>query len=262
MAGVGSLGYSGITGGNVIGGRAFRGTSVSKSPSSQLAAAAKRQFMGGSSGIGGGGAGGGGGSVPSIGGTTNVGTNTAYVDAYNKILARLEGGGAALEGDIADIEAGKKAAIAAGEQNIVSSGLSGTTVMAGVPIAAEATAARARLQARGEAENKYLTALSNFANLAFQAEEGRLSRQAGFKSQQMSIANRPPTGSSIYVPESERYTFGAGYDTSGTFVGTSGQPSTVARGSIGAGYYGNYSSQYPNLYGQIGDQPPIPNWAG
>lgn len=256
---MGLIGGKGI--GYAGGSAAFRGARKAKAPSvntrSQLEGAAARQFTGGggvptgtSGGVGGTGGVGGGGS-------TSVGSNTAFTDAYNKILARLESGGTSLEADLAEIEAGKRSAIAAGEQNVVSSGLSGTTIMAGVPIAAEKTAGLQRLRARGTAEDKYLQALTSFANLAFQAKEGELNRAASAKSQQVAIANRPPTGSSMYVPESERQTYGAGYDASGNFVGTGGTSSSIARAGIGSGYY---SEQYPSLYGQGGQLPPVPDW--
>ncbi len=212
---------------------------------------------GGGGTAGGGTAGGGGGGG---------GINTSYKDAYSKILSRLEGGGKSLEGDLAGIEAGKAEAIARGEQNIVSSGLSGTTIMAGVPIAAEKTAGLQRLKARGTAEDKYLQALTSFAGLAFQAEEGRLNRAA-------SLSRQTSGGGSTYIPESERRTYGAGYDAAGNWAGsgtpTSPSTTTSADGTnlIGSGYYGDYrtktnnADQYPSLYGSGGQLPSAPNLA-
>ncbi|MEE8208026.1 MAG: hypothetical protein V3T88_03605 [Nitrosomonadaceae bacterium] len=215
----------------------------------QLAAAAKNQLItAGSGGVSSGGVSGrgGGGSIPTT--STGGGTNTAYGDLYSSMLARLESGGLSLKADLATIEAGKRESIAAGEQNIVSSGLSGTTIMAGVPLAAEKTAGLQRLKARGTAEDKYLQALSNFANLAFQAEEGRLGRAATASNLQTSLTSRERTsGSSTYIPESERYAGGTGPG--------------VAYGSTSPTIYNSNSEQFPTLYGQGGQLSDVPNWA-
>ena len=215
------------------------------------------KFLSGTSGAGGGGVSrpaGGGGSVPAGGGSSAG----AFSDVYQTALDRLSGGGMLLEANLADIEAGKQSAIARGEQSVVQSGLSGSTIMAGVPIAAEKAAGISRLKARGAAEEKYLTTLTSFANLAMQAEEGRLGRQATAANLQTSLSaqermaaeSRKVSGGSIYVPESERRTYGAGYDASGNWVGTSGTPTPSA----------NNAEQYPSLYGSGGQLTPTPDW--
>ena len=225
--------------------------------SKALAKTAQQQLVQTASGApisGGGGGGGGGGTtrVGSAGGTTvsgTGGTGGSYADIYSKILTRLEGGGASLEADIAGIEAGKAEAIARGEQNIISAGLSGTTVMAGVPIAAERGASLARLKARGEAESKYLTALSNFANLAFQAEESRLGREQSrlnLQAQLESSERRSSMGGTTIWPEAP--VGGPGYMASRTPTAI---PTTA-----------KYSDQFPSLYGQGGQLPPAPDWTG
>jgi hypothetical protein len=126
--------------------------------------------------------------------------------------------------------------------------------MAGVPIAAEKGATMAKLRARGTAEDKYLSALSSFANLAFQAEEGRLGREQSRLNLQASLqsserrASMGGGGSSIYIPESERRTYGAGMTSSMS------TPAPAATPSI------NYSQQFPSLYGSGGQLPPAPDW--
>jgi len=203
---------------------------------------------------GGSGGGGGGGSAPAPTGSSA----SAFSDVYKTALDRLSGGGMLLEANLADIEAGKQSAIARGEQNVVQSGLSGSTIMAGVPIAAEKAAGISRLKARGAAEEKYLSTLTSFANLAMQAEEGRLNRQASASNLQTSLAsqertataNRQAQGSSLYVPESERRSYGAGYDASGNWAG-SGTP-TAAPAPTSA-------EQYPSLYGSGGQLPSAPS---
>jgi len=66
-------------------------------------------------------------------------------------------------------------------QNLVSSGLSGTTIRAGIPIAAEEVAGRARLAARGDAESRLTSATSQFAHLGEAARQAELERRAGME---------------------------------------------------------------------------------
>lgn len=209
--------------------------------------------------------------APSPGGATAVTGGSGIMDLYAKALERLSTGGLSLEASLADIEEGKKQAIGRGQQALVSGGLAGTTVMGGVPIAAEKAAGRARLGARGEAESKYLTTLASYAAFAQRAQESAAERSAAMERLQMQISSqermtewgmqeretaRTPTFIGAgQIPESERYAGGGGPG-----VGYGLSPSApIERGSIGSGYYGNYSQQFPSIYGET--EEPAPNWA-
>lgn len=204
------------------------------------------------------GLGAGGGGVSGAGGATAVAGGSDIMDLYTKALERLSTGGLSLEASLADIAEGKRQAIARGQQSLVSGGLSGTTVMGGVPVAAEKTAGRARLAARGEAESKYLTTLASFAAFAQRAQEAKADRAAALQRLQMQLGtqerlaaqNRPPAP---YIPESERtqeaYTYGASLEPSPERIMVSGLgPTSAAR----------YSNQFPSIYGQ--DEEPVPQW--
>lgn len=110
--------------------------------------------------------------------STEPGAVTDPMAMYRQALERLSGGGAMLESSLADIEAGKKEAIGAGQQALVSSGIAGTTMMGGVPIQAEKGAGRARLAARGQVEQLRLQTLASYAGLAQQAKLASAERQA------------------------------------------------------------------------------------
>ncbi len=195
--------------------------------------------------------------------TSTGGGGGSSSDLYQQALGRLAGGGLSLEADLAGIEAGKREAIGRGEQNLVSAGLSGTTIMGSVPLSAEKGASMARLSARGRAEEKYLAALTNFANLAFQAEQGKLGRESSMQQLQMQLGTQERLaeadrmysggggGNAPYVPLSERTTSAYSY-------GASLSPD-IERGPTGSGYYGNYSSQFPSIYDQENPQE-TPNW--
>ena len=209
--------------------------------------------------------------APSPGGATAVTGGSGIMDLYTAALERLSTGGIALEASLADIEEGKKQAIARGQQSLVSGGLAGTTVMGGVPAAAEKVAGRARLGARGEAESKYLTTLASYAAFAQRAQESAAERSAAMERLQMQISSqerlagwgmeereaaRAPTFVGAgQIPESERYAGGGGPG-----VGYGLSPSApIERGQIGSGYYGNYSQQFPSIYGEA--EEPVPQWA-
>lgn len=211
---------------------------------------------------------GGGGGGAGAGGATAVTGGSDIMDLYTKALERLSTGGLSLEASLADIAEGKRQAIARGQQSLVSGGLSGTTVMGGVPVAAEKTAGRARLAARGEAESKYLTTLASFAAFAQRAQEAaadraaalqrlklqlgtqeRLATQSRLSSERMTELSRPTQ----YIPESERtqeaYTYGASLEPSPERIMVSGLgPTTAAR----------YSSRFPSIYEQ--GEEPVPQW--
>lgn len=183
---------------------------------------------------------------------------------YESVLKRLEGGGETLKADLADIEAGKKSAIATGAGNLISGGLGGTTVMGAVPLAAEKTAGRARLRARGGAEDKYMTALMSFAHLAESSKQQELNRQAGRQSDLLGAQTRLqmggfPTGGTMANPvRTTGGSYGFGADASARGWGL------VDPFGGGTGGTGGQASQFPSLYNQSGggNLPAVPNWGG
>jgi hypothetical protein len=183
-------------------------------------------------------------------------------ELYEQVLSRLKGGGATLKADLADIEAGKKSAIAAGTGRLISGGLGGTTVMGAVPLAAEKTAGRARLRARGGAESKYMTALMSFANLAESSRQQELNRQAGRQGALLGAQTQlqmggQPVGGTMAAPVR---TYGGTYGMS-----MSDKPgwSLGEYGTLG-GTGGGQASQFPSIYGAQtgGGLPTTPNWMG
>ena len=187
-------------------------------------------------------------------------------ELYEQVLSRLEGGGATLKADLADIEAGKESAIATGTGRLISGGLGGTTVMGAVPLAAEKTASRARLRARGGAENKYMTALMSFATLAENSRQAELNRQATRQNvltgaqTQLQLGGQPVGG----TPTSPVRTYGGSYGMGMSNVpGWSlGDYGTLGGGAGGSG--GGQASQYPSIYGAStgGGMPSVPDWTG
>ena len=162
---------------------------------------------------------------------------------YRQTLERLSTGGKTLEADLADIEAGKRTAIAGGQQALIGAGLGGTTVTGAVPLAAEKTAGRARLRARGGAESRYMTALMSFANLAEASRQQELNRRMGAR--QGELGRIAATGTAQYGTAASR----AGQQTLGQFM----EEFRVDRPSGGAG---GQAQQFPSLYGQTGQQAP------
>lgn len=65
---------------------------------------------------------------------------------YGDIIGQYETGGAAKTAGLAEIEQGKTRAIGAGTQQMISSGMYGTTTAASIPIQAEQTAGLQRLK--------------------------------------------------------------------------------------------------------------------
>lgn len=209
--------------------------------------------------------------APSPGGATAVSPGGSDImDLYAAALKRLSTGGMSLEASLADIEEGKRQAIARGQQSLVSGGLGGTTVMSGVPVAAEKSAARARLGARGEAEGKYLTALASYAAFAQRAQEAAAERSAAMDRLRMQIesqelmttqqlSSREQLAETYhapapYIPESERhqraYTYGASLSPTTPVTMVSGMGPTTQ----------SYAQQFPSIYGEAEEQ--TPNWMG
>jgi hypothetical protein len=180
-------------------------------------------------------------------------------EMYQQVLSRLKVGGATLEADLADIEAGKKSAIAAGTGRLIQGGLGGTTVMGAVPLAAEKTAARARLRARGGAENRYMTAMMSFANLAESSKQADLTRASNERmallGAQTSLQTAgQPVGGTMDAPVR---TYGGTYGAS-SFPDMFSIPGERPMGGTGG------PSQYPSLYntGGGGNLPSVPDWTG
>lgn len=164
------LGYTGILGGNVLGGRGFRGTTTSRSPRSQLATAAKRQFMGGARVGGGGGSGsagstgsGGGGSV-STGNLKQLGQK--FLADYEKARTTREGRfqtGMGILSEVADmfgpgfLKGEEQLALTQMEQEMVGRGLSSTTRPAALSVGMKA-------QFRDRATKARAGAMTNIAN--------------------------------------------------------------------------------------------------
>lgn len=174
---------------------------------------------------------------------------------YRQVLERLSTGGKTLEADLADIEAGKRGAIAGGQQALIGAGLGGTTVTGAVPLAAEKTAGRARLRARGGAESRYTTALMSFANLAEASRQAELNRQMGYKTSLMGAQTQlqmagQPAGGTMQAPIR---TYGGGFGA-GSFPDMFSIPGERPMG--GAGGAGGYAQQFPSLYGAAGGDMP------
>ena len=172
-----------------------------------------------------------------------------YSTLYKEALSGLKSGGRELESELADIEAGKKSAIAGGQQSLIGSGLGGTTVMGAVPLAAEKTAGRARLGARGRAETRYWSALMSFAGLAESARQAELDRRSTRQNMLLqSRLDQPPKPGTAASP----------YDVFGAYKEGRG-PS----GTGGTGGTGN-AQQFPSLYGTSGggSLPSAPNLMG
>jgi len=170
---------------------------------------------------------------------------------YRQTLERLSTGGKTLEADLADIEAGKRTAVAGGQQALIGAGLGGTTVTGAVPLAAEKTAGRARLRARGGAESRYMIALMSFANLAEASRQQELNRRMSYKTSlmgaqtQLQMAGRP-AGGTMQAPVR---TYG------GTF-GASSFPDMFDPFGLKTPGAGGQAQQFPSLYGQAGQQAP------
>lgn len=169
-----------------------------------------------------------------------------FTEMYQQMLSRLEGGGKTLEADLADIEAGKKGAIAGGQQALVSGGLAGTTVMGAVPLSAEKTAGRARLRARGAAESRYATTMMSFANLSEAARQAELNRKAALQ--------RTVVGAQTSLQMAGQPVGGTMQSPVRTYGGTFGASSFPDMFSIPGEQ--NYAQQFPSLYDTTGPSAP------
>lgn len=101
-----------------------------------------------------------------------------YAEIFKQILEQLKPGGVMEQAQLADIKTGKKRAISKAKGGLISSGLSGTTLMGAAPIAAEEGAARSRLAVKAAGTQAYTGALGQFAALTEQSRQAELERAA------------------------------------------------------------------------------------
>lgn len=113
-----------------------------------------------------------------------------YKIIFQNLMSRLSEGGNFLKSSLADIETGKRRGIASSMQNLVSSGLSGTTIRAGVPIAAEEVAGRARLGARSAAEGRLTGVTSQYAQIGESSRQAELERNAALQRTRLMIGGQ------------------------------------------------------------------------
>lgn len=84
----------------------------------------------------------------------NLARETEIRGTYDELIGRSEGGGAFRTAGLADIKRGKRQAIGAGTQQMISSGLYGTTTAASIPVQAENQASLQRLKLEGILEQR------------------------------------------------------------------------------------------------------------
>ncbi len=172
-----------------------------------------------------------------------------FMALYKQALAGLKTGGMTLQASLAEIEEGKKQAIAGGQQSLVSSGLSGTTMAAGVPIQAEKIAGRQRLGARGQAERTYLTTLASFA--AFSQRGIEAQKQRDFEASQLKSQQQADWQAQFGVGAGGGEKF-----TSSLGGGFGGEPFQVGSSFAQDGGGTTQAQQFPSLYDQGGGTAP------
>ncbi|HUW46652.1 MAG TPA: hypothetical protein VMW50_12760 [Dehalococcoidia bacterium] len=196
---------------------------------------------------------------------------------YSEMMGRYAEGGSALKSALGDIEAGKRRAVSEGTQNLISGGLFGTTITPTVSVAAEETAGRQRLAARGSQEqmlSNLQLALAQLAESAretqtqreFQSAEGEKERAAAYE--RALIGPRTQVGltreAQQYQAQQEmaarnaaNYASGSNY-MANLFPDVYGRQGSVFSGSRGttgggSGTYGGggmvSASNFPNLFG-------------
>lgn len=222
--------------------RAYGGTPIGRAPAPSRAAPAPASAP-----TGGG-----------AGGATAITGGSEIMDLYTKALERLSTGGMALEASLADIEEGKKQAIGRGQQALVSGGLGGTTVMGGVPIAAEKAAGRARLGARGEAESKYLTTLASYAAFAQRAQESAAERSAAMERLQMQISSQERLATQQFGAQERLTELNRPAPVSQSEVGGPSYMAMYGGGTPQDTPRTTYAQQFPSIYGEA--EEPVPQW--
>jgi hypothetical protein len=90
---------------------------------------------------------------------------------YGQEIAQYEEGGAFRRAGLADIEQAKTRAIGAGTQQMISSGLYGTTTAASIPVQAEAQAGQARLKLEDLLQQRVTEAKRGLAGFVERIEE-------------------------------------------------------------------------------------------
>jgi len=90
---------------------------------------------------------------------------------YGEMITKAEEGGAAKVAGLADIERTKTKAIGAGTQQMISSGLYGTTTAAAIPVQAEAGAQQSRLKLEDMLEQRVTEATKRLAGFVERIEE-------------------------------------------------------------------------------------------
>lgn len=168
-----------------------------------------------------------------------------YESLFGDVIKRLSGGGDFLKSAYADIATGKRRGMATAGQNLVSSGLSGTTMRAGIPIAAEEVAGRARLGARSEAESRYTNVMSQFAHLGEASRQAELERRAGME-RTKTLAQSQEAQNVVRANVAEQGYGGAAL--SRTAGGMAGSRTPLSSGTGG----GSYSPAFPSLLGMDG----------
>ena len=180
-----------------------------------------------------------------------------YMQLYQKALTGLQTGGKKLEASLAEIEEGKRQAIGRGQQALVSGGLSGTTMAAGVPLQAEKVAGRQRLGARGQAEETYLTTLASFAAFAQRGEEARKQRQ--FETQMTQSGQRFQAGQALTAYQRQAYQTRLGREYETEQAGMQREWETEERLQTEWSQRGTQTQaeQFPAIYDQGGT---VPDW--
>ena len=100
----------------------------------------------------------------------NVAREKEIRGTYGDIIRRSEEGGAFKKAGLADIEQAKTQAIGAGTQQMISSGLYGTTTAASIPVQAEAQAGQARLKLEDILEQRTTEAKKDLAGFVERIE--------------------------------------------------------------------------------------------
>lgn len=180
-----------------------------------------------------------------------------YMQLYQKALTGLQTGGKKLEASLAEIEEGKQQAIGRGQQALVSGGLSGTTMAAGVPLQAEKIAGRQRLGARGQAEETYLTTLASFAAFAQRGEEARKQRQ--FETQMAQSGQRFQAGQALTAYQRQAYQTRLGREYGTEQAETQREWETEERLQTEWSQRGTktQAEQFPAIYDQGGGAPSL-----
>jgi len=181
-----------------------------------------------------------------------------FMALYKGALEKLSTGGMSLQAGLQGIEEGKKQAIAGGSQALVSSSLSTTTNLAGIPLQAEKNAATQRLAVRGQAEQTYLSTLASFANFAQRSQESELDRKAALERQ--NIATQGQLGAAQWGFAASKSGGGGGGSELGKTFGI-GSNWGKSGGDTSTSSVSN-ADNFPTLYGNNGLNISVPSLMG